>query len=302
MSALRVGIIGFGRWAPNLARNFAKHATIAWIADNDTAARQRALEAGYAVTDERGAFENGAEPVDAIVIATPIATHSRLAHRAIEAGKHVLCEKPLTTVAEVARNLGEFAKHRGVTLMVDHTWTAHPAIQRGAELASDLGAPLWYRAARTSWDERNLDPLADLLPHDVSIMRAWGCGDVREVTASVSNGHTASVTMLTDRGVLATVQYSYRDRDKQRETALGGEHGVLSCDGTRLRLSASDKRIIVADCDYAVEPLDAMAAEFVRSATEGTTPRYGTIDEAIHVAAVIEAAHMSVRERCTVRL
>lgn len=315
---MRVGIVGYGRWAPNLARNLAKHATIAWVADPSEAAQARAREAGYVSCNSPMWNE-----CDAVAIATPIATHFNITRHAIGCGKHVLCEKPLSTKAsEVAwfRSVGiglgpEATKiiGRHHKVMMSAPWLYHPAIQRAGEVARDLGAPLWFRATRTSWDERPLEPIADLLPHDVGILKAWTGQRVAEVSAVVE-GPTASVTLRTDGGVVGTIQYSYRDRSKARHTELGCEGGSVSYDGFTFGWSKPEFAEAVrtrSDSAYRYEsfggsehpePLDAMCAEFVDCCREGRTPRFGNIDDALHVAEVIEAAHRSVSGRRVVTL
>jgi predicted dehydrogenase len=291
---LRVGIVGWGRWAPNLARNLAKHCTVSWVCDPSEAAQQRARDAGY-VSCNAPLWDE----CDAVAIATPIATHKAIVFDTLHHEKHVLCEKPLAVRASDARVLADCARDFQCVLFTSAPWLYHPAIQRAAAIAPELGAPLWFRATRTSWDERPLDPLADLLPHDVGIMQAWGCGPVREVSAMV-NGPTAGVTLMTERGVMGTIQYSYRDKNKRRDVFLGSERGVLRCDVAGLTTWTD-----VATDSYFLdqpEPLDAMCAEFVACIREGRAPKHGNVDAAIHVAAVIEAAHRSVAERRLVSL
>lgn len=296
---LRIGVIGFGRWAPNLVRNLAKHATIAWVCDPSEAAQERARDAGYV---SRDAPEWDA--CDAVAVVTPIATHTALVAEAMNHGKHVLCEKPLATT----RSAAAYIASRAATLMVSSPWLYHPAIIRASAVARELGAPLWFRSTRTSWDERPLDPIADLLPHDVGILQAWAGERVASVSA-MHNGHTASITLGTETGVIGTVQYSYRDAVKHRDVALGCELGRVSFDLGTLYVQ-SHKGGLTADTERRYrepvadgsEPLDAMCAEFVACIREGRQPRHGNIAEAIHVAEVIEAAHTSIREQRVVTL
>src|SRR5688500_17613246 len=107
---MRVGIIGYGRWAPNLARNLAKHATIAFVCDPSTEAQQRARDAGY--------VSCGApmwDRCDAVAIASPIMWHHAQAVDAlINEGKHVLCEKPLCTSPDDVEYLAEDAAGTGL--------------------------------------------------------------------------------------------------------------------------------------------------------------------------------------------
>lgn len=317
---MRIGLIGYGAWASKaLARNVAKHATIAWVLDPSEAAVAKAVHDDVAPLGViGGSFDRLTEAnltgrpidmVDAIVIAAPISLHYYYARHALLAGKHVLCEKPLGTKAEDVTNLGRLAFG---TLMASTPWNYHPAIQRAGIIARELGAPLWFRAARTSWDERPLDPIADLLPHDVGILRAWTGQEIAEVSATVE-GPTASVTLRTTGGVLGTIQYTYRDREKQRRVELGCEGGLVRCDQMHpdefpsfygLQALRGESSWWLSDDEElkGPEPLDAMCAEFVACCREGRAPKYGNVDDALAVAKAIEAAHKSVSERRVVTL
>ena len=98
MSSLRIGVIGYGYWGPNLVRNFAAGARtkVVAIADGNPSRRQLAQQTypHIRVVEDASALISDTE-IDAIAIATPIFKHYELANRALEAGKHVLVEKPL---------------------------------------------------------------------------------------------------------------------------------------------------------------------------------------------------------------
>src|SRR3954466_1870479 len=135
--AVRVGVVGFGYWGPNLVRNFAntEGAKAASVCDRDPTkvamARRRHPDIA-GVTDYKELIEN--DGVDAIVIATPVRTHYELALRALQAGKHVLVEKPLAEESSQAEHLIEEAARRNLVLMVDHTFLYTPAVQKIREL------------------------------------------------------------------------------------------------------------------------------------------------------------------------
>jgi predicted dehydrogenase len=86
--------------------------------------------------------------LDAVYIGTPHGTHHAYASAALRAGKHVLCEKPLTMTADEARDLGRLARENGVFLM-EAMWTKFsPAVQRAIELvqAGTIGEPRFFQA------------------------------------------------------------------------------------------------------------------------------------------------------------
>jgi predicted dehydrogenase len=273
---MRVGIFGWGRWSPNLYRNIAKHASVSWICDPS---------ASVATTPVPHVREPVWDSVDAVIIATPIETHAELVGSALSHGVHVLCEKPLTTSRAEAVKLSMWATEIGVTLMMSCPWLYHPGFSAVASLVPSLDGPLWYRAERTSWDERHLDPIADLLPHDVGILQKLTRHRIAEVSA-LRNGPSAAVTMITAGGVLATADYTYCDSAKLRSATIG-------CRGGSMRIDSNVP---------GPEPLDAMCAEFVRCCKTGDTPVHGSDMDAIDVATVIEAAHESILMKRVVAL
>ena len=72
--------------------------------------------------------------VDAVAIATPVSSHFELAMRALQAGKHVFVEKPMTATTEQAQRLVDEAERRGLVLAVDHTFVYTGAVRKMREL------------------------------------------------------------------------------------------------------------------------------------------------------------------------
>src|SRR5918993_887385 len=136
-SLMRIGVIGYGYWGPNLVRNFADldACRLVAVCDRD-AARVSAAERRYpgvrGTTDARKLIE--APDVDAVVIATPVAAHYDLTSAALEAGKHVLVEKPLASSGDEAERLIGLAGRRKRVLMVDHTFVYTGAVRKMREL------------------------------------------------------------------------------------------------------------------------------------------------------------------------
>jgi predicted dehydrogenase len=127
----RLGVVGLGYWGPNLARNFDRlpEAELAWICD----ASEEAVERwGPSFPDARTSSEVDElladESLDAVVVATPVATHAELALRVLEAGKHCFVEKPLAQSAAEAEQVVDAAGDR--VLMVGHLLEYHPGVER----------------------------------------------------------------------------------------------------------------------------------------------------------------------------
>ena len=119
------GVIGYGYWGPNLVRNIMETADASVVAVSDLRQEQLNLvQARYprvkTTTNYRELFSDPA--IDAIVVATPVSSHFKLALQALQAGKHVLVEKPLVEAVDEGFRLIDEAARRGLVLMVDHTF------------------------------------------------------------------------------------------------------------------------------------------------------------------------------------
>src|SRR2546427_7979326 len=177
MSAISIGVIGCGYWGPNLLRNFAENdgAELSWLCDTDEArlaAMGRRYPSAQNTTDYQKLI---ADPqLDAIAIVTPVATHFQIAKQSLEAGKHVLVEKPLTATAREAEELIDLAERNGRTLMVDHTFVYTGAVRKMKEIvqSGDLGDLLYFDSVRINLGlfQRDINVVWDLAPHDLSIM------------------------------------------------------------------------------------------------------------------------------------
>src|SRR5580765_2665899 len=176
-ATLRIGVIGYGYWGPNLVRNFAMgpRTKVVAIADANPSRRQLA-QTSYPhirVVDDGAALFADSD-VDAVAIATPIFTHYELAKRALEAGKHVLVEKPLTPSAAQAEELAALAVKQQRVLMVDHTFVYTGAVRKIRDLvqAGELGRVLYFDSVRINLGlfQPDFNVIWDLAPHDLTIM------------------------------------------------------------------------------------------------------------------------------------
>ena len=174
---IKVGVIGCGYWGPNLLRNLAENegAELRWICDVDLrrmAAMGRRYPAAELTADCNSLFTDPA--LDAVVVATPVWTHFTFAKQALEAGKHVLVEKPLTANVAEAEQLAELAERQELTLMVDHTFVYTGAVRKIKEMVAggELGDLLYFDATRINLGlfQDDINVVWDLAPHDLSIM------------------------------------------------------------------------------------------------------------------------------------
>jgi predicted dehydrogenase len=174
---LTVGVIGCGYWGPNLIRNFADNdaARLLWICDLDTRRLERIARRYPSAQTSQDYRQLLADPhLDAVVIATPVATHYEFTREALAAGKHVLVEKPFTSSVREAEELIELAERNGLTLMVDHTFVYTGAVRKIKEIvqSGELGDLLYFDSTRINLGlfQRDINVVWDLAPHDLSIM------------------------------------------------------------------------------------------------------------------------------------
>jgi predicted dehydrogenase len=234
-----VGLVGLGYWGPNLARNFDNLARLTWLCDLDGDLRS-SFEARYPrarVTADYG--EMLADPeLEAVVIATPVPTHYELAKRALEAGKHVLVEKPPAMKGAEMDELVALARERDLVLMPGHLLLYHPGVRKLKELvdSGELGDVLCVYTNRQNLGivRANENALWSLGVHDLSVI-LWLIGeDPVEVSAhgrDFLNEGVEDVVFCYLRfpsGKIAHMHLSWLDPHKMRKmTVVGNEKMVV---------------------------------------------------------------------------
>jgi predicted dehydrogenase len=176
MDALKVGIIGYGYWGPNLTRNFAElpESEIIVIADMKDEQLKRAHAKYPQVILTKDYQDLFSLNLDAVVVSTPPATHYSIAKDCLEHGLNVLVEKPLTLNSQQAEQLVELAEAKGLVLMVGHTFEYNSAVHTLKSYidSGELGEIYYIDAARLNLGlfQRDSNVLWDLAPHDISIL------------------------------------------------------------------------------------------------------------------------------------
>jgi predicted dehydrogenase len=180
MKPLRVAVIGAGYWGPNLVRNLheapdAEPVAVADLSDERLETIRKRFPAVRTTGDHRELLADPA--IDAVCIATPVATHRRLAEEAFAAGKHVFVEKPIAGSIEDAEAIVLAGARARKTLMVGHTFVYNPAVVNVRERIArgDLGKIFYVDSQRVNLGLHQFDinVLWDLGPHDVSITLYW---------------------------------------------------------------------------------------------------------------------------------
>ncbi|MBI5841411.1 MAG: Gfo/Idh/MocA family oxidoreductase [Chloroflexi bacterium] len=176
MNTIRIGIIGYGYWGPNITRNFVElpGSEVIAIADLKEEQLKRAKAKHPQVVLVKDYHELFKLELDAVVVATPPATHYTIAKDCLEQGLHVLVEKPLTLDSQQAKGLIELADSKCLTLMVGHTFEYNTAVQalKAYIDSGELGEIYYIDTARLNLGlfQRDSNVLWDLAPHDISIL------------------------------------------------------------------------------------------------------------------------------------
>ncbi len=240
---IKVGVIGYGYWGPNLVRNFAEASCSQVVAVSDLNAERLAVvrrryPAIEATTDHRDLLAD--TRIDAVAIATPVSSHFELGLQALRAGKHVLLEKPLAATSEEAVRLVEEAGRRRRVLMVDHTFVYTGAVRKMQELvaAAELGDIYYYDSVRVNLGlfQHDVNVIWDLAVHDLAIMEyvlsAQPCA-VSATGVSHVPGQPANIAYLTlffDGSLIAHVHANWLAPVKVRRTLVGGSQKMIVYD------------------------------------------------------------------------
>jgi predicted dehydrogenase len=251
---LRVGVVGYGYWGPNVVRNFHSLDTceVVSVCDKNAAVLKRARRQYPAVQMTTDVTDILTSPdIDAVAIVTPVWTHFPLAKRALENGKHVFLEKPLTSTTEQAEALIELADKKNLKLMVDHTFLFGGPVRKIRELV-DSGAlgPLYYfdsTRVNLGLFQHDVNVVWDLAPHDLSIMDHLILERPEAVVATGGrhlNGmaDVGFITIYFPSNVIAHVNVNWLSPVKVRTTLIGGQQKMLVWNDL-----AADEKIRVYD-------------------------------------------------------
>ncbi len=328
---IHAAVIGAGYWGPNLIRNFNQipGARVSYVCDLD-AKKLAPLSAQYpTLTTTRDFAQVLADPqVDAVVIATPVSTHRKLAIEALRAGKHVLVEKPLAATTQAAQEIDQVAREMQRVLMVGHTFIYNPAVAKVKEYIERgaLGEIYYVDSSRVNLGLHQFDinVIWDLAPHDISIILYWLGKRPLRVSAR-GNSYTqdniedvAFITLEFADKIMAHIHVSWMSPAKLRRTTVVGSKQMVVYDD----LEAAEKvklydmgveRLVMNDDTRAelqrtyrvgdvisprldvVEPLRVECKHFIDCIVEGKTPRTNG-DAGVAVVQVLEAATLSMRE------
>ncbi|MFN2532847.1 MAG: Gfo/Idh/MocA family protein [Pyrinomonadaceae bacterium] len=257
---IRVGVIGYGYWGPNLVRNFMEAPDSAVVAVCDV--RDERLSPLRKLYPSLATYRDAKKliddtSVDAVVVATPVTSHFDLALAALNAGKHVLVEKPLATSSRQAIALIETAEKHQSVLMVDHTFVYTDAVRKMRELisAGALGEIYYYDAVRVNLGlfQHDVNVIWDLAIHDLSIMDyvlptrplAISATGISHVPGQPEN--VAYMTLFFADSQIAHIHVNWLTPVKVRHTLIGGSEKMILYDDLdpSEKLKVYDKGITV---------------------------------------------------------
>jgi len=298
---VRVGVLGTGHLGREHARVYAElpEAELAGVFDPDPAAAARAAaRAGCRVFPDREAL---LAAVDAVSVCAPTPLHAEVASACLDAGVHVLVEKPITDDVAAARRLRDLARRQRCVLQVGHVERFNPAMLAAAE---HLQAPRFVECHRLAPFGRRGAEVAvvlDLMIHDLDLLLAVLGGEIQSIAASgvavlSSSTDIANARLHFRNGCVANITASRISQERMRKIRFFQPHSYLSVDLLREEVAmyrrqpgfdaagfhAALARGEDIDIQAAIEPvtvkvereepLRAELRSFLRSAQHGTTP------------------------------
>jgi predicted dehydrogenase len=237
---LRIGVIGYGYWGPNIVRNFstANGAQVIMVCDINQQSLKKVKKAYPDVRVTSDCIELIKDPeVDAVAIATPVFTHYELAKKALEEGKSVFIEKPFTYTVTEGEELVEIAEKRKLKIMVDHTFLYTGAVRKIKQLIDEdvLGELYYFDSTRVNLGlfQHDVNVVWDLAPHDISIMD-YLIGEKPQAVLAIGSEHfgrnledIAYLTFYYSNNVTAHINVNWLSPVKVRTTLIGGKKMML---------------------------------------------------------------------------
>jgi len=303
---VRTGVVGLGYWGPNIARNLADHpcSELTWLCDRREDVLETASRRHPQARTTTSYAEMLADPeLDAVAIVTPVSTHHELAAAAIDAGKHVLIEKPLAASSAQAVDLVQRAADAQLVLLPGHTFLYSPPVLKIKELldSGELGELYFLSLSRVNLGlhQPDVSVVWDLAPHDLSILSFWLGEAPVEIAAITRNcvlpdtPDVAFVNMRYASGAVAHLELSWLSPVKLRRTSIVGSEKMVVYDDTsnepirifdsgaelsppetfgEFRLSYRTGDIVSPKVDP-TEPLSLEVADFCAAILNGTDTR-----------------------------
>lgn len=325
---LQIGVIGLGYWGPNLVRNFCgvEGATVRVCCDLEPRRFQKLAAPYGGIEFTTSASEVIGNPeIDAIAIATPVHTHYELAKQALQAGKSVLVEKPLSARVEHAEELVALAEQKGLVLQVDHVFVYSPAVKQVKEIVDSgrLGKLFYIDSVRINLGlfQHDVNVIWDLAPHDISIVD-YLLGRIPRSLSAFGSVHAnkeiedvAYLNLDFGDGLIANFHVNWLSPVKVRSMVIGGsEQSLIYNDldtGERIKVYNRGIKIATDEQKHRTlvsyrtgdmwspsvshdEPLSKVAEDFVRCVRGNGRP-VADGQSGLRVVRILEAAQRSIK-------
>jgi len=327
---IRIGVIGYGYWGPNIVRNFHTHDSshVVRVCDRNPQCAERLRKVFPSIpfsADENDILKS--PDIDLVAVVAPVRTHYELAKRALENGKHIFVEKPFTCSVAQAEELIELADRKNLKIMVDHTFLFTGAVRKIKELIDkkELGDLYYYDSLRVNLGlfQHDVNVIWDLAPHDLSIMDHV-IGQKPEAVVATGEKHlngvedVAFITVYFPKHIIAHVNVNWLSPVKVRTTLIGGEKKMLVWNDLEadekikiydkgVSMSANPSNLHQLLVSYRsgdmhapkleqIEALRAETAYFLQCIDKNTTP-FNDGFAGLRVVRILEAADKSIRSR-----
>jgi predicted dehydrogenase len=326
---MELAVVGLGYWGPNIVRNGLENQRIIAVHAFDINPKRREfLKNKYRnveVYDNYDAILSN-DNIDGVAVVTPVSKHFELAHKALEAGKHIIVEKPFTATVKEADTLIDLAEKKGLVVLVDHTFIYTSAVRKIKEIIDrgELGDIFYYDSVRVNLGlfQHDINVLWDLAPHDFSIMD-YLLGKHPHSVSAIGKAHIdrsgieniAYVHMNFDGGLFAHFHVNWMSPVKIRKVLIGGSKKMLVFDDMEPaeKVKVYDKGVDIVEKDDVyktlvqyrsgdiyiphienVEALKLMMDDFVDAVREKRSPlsdaHFGR-----RVVTLLESAEKSIR-------
>ena len=308
MEEQKIAVIGCGVWGRNIVRNFYNLNVLDIVCDLDESNLQKVREQypGVKTTNDFNDIINTPE-ITAVAVVTPSHTHYKVVKAMLEAGKNVYVEKPISTVAQEAKDLTELAHQKGLVLMVGHLLLYHPAVNRLKMLIEEgeLGDIVYAQSDRlnVNFFKNDRSLMWDLAPHDVSMMSYVTGKDPLRVIAAVGcsseQNDIMDITHITiefEDGMVGQISDSWITPKKHVQLLVRGTKATAILDDT-----VQENKLVIYDnfkkdtsqnisLDYLeIEPLKLECQHFISCCENGKKARSDG-DNGFMVTTILEQA------------
>jgi len=325
---INIAVIGVGYWGPNLLRNLNGLSGIGLLyacdMDETNLNKVKRIYPHLKTTkDYLDIITN--EKIDAVCVATPLATHFEIAKKALLNNKHVLIEKPFTSTSEEAKELIQIAEEKGKILMVDHPFIYSGAINKIKELIDkgELGEAYYFDSERINLGliRSDANVMWDLAVHDISIVnylfnqKPISVSAVGSVHVFNKKEEMAHITLKHQKGLISHIHVSWLSPLKLRKILVGGSKKMILYDD----IEPSDKiriydkgvdidpkqitpfsplyrsgDVVIPKIDQS-EPLKRLNEHFIECIEKNQKPLTDG-EDGLRVIKILEAAQQSIRE------